>query len=79
MKAISDKMRIQKAKERELSKQLIEECQGLCSDCGSPGDWRGISKHEIKFRSHGGDPLDRNNVLMLCGKCHSKRHHLKEV
>ena len=79
MKRISDKMAAQKVKERELSQKLLERCQGLCEDCGRAPDWRNLSKHEIVFRSRGGGPLDESNCLMLCGKCHSKRHGIKEV
>ena len=39
---------------------------------------RGLYKHEIKFRSQGGDPLDPNNCLMVCGKCSSKEHGIHE-
>ncbi len=78
IKPTSKERYAQQMAERELKKQLIERCHGLCECCHCPPDWRGLSKHEIIFRSHGGDPLDENNVLLLCGRCHSEKHHIKE-
>lgn len=78
LKRISNKMAAQKVKERALRLKLLERCQGLCELCHRAPDWRGLSKHEIKFRSQGGNPLDEDNCLMLCGVCHSKEHHIKE-
>lgn len=68
----------QKVKERILSQQLLSKCNGLCMDCGNPPDWRGLSKHEIVFRSQGGNPLEESNCILICGKCHSKRHGIIE-
>ena len=64
--------------EQELKKELIDQCGGLCQCCGQPGDWRGLSKHERVFRSKGGNPLDKDNVEILCFKCHAARHHIVE-
>ena len=36
-----------------------DECQGIWSD-----------GHEIVKRSAGGDPLDPDNVLLVCRRCH---------
>ncbi len=66
-------MASQKRKEKELTLKLLERCKGFCEICGKWPDWRGLSKHEIVFRSHGGDPLDEDNTLMACGDCHSKQ------
>lgn len=52
---------------------------GNCEECKQPADWRGLSKHEIKSRAQGGDPTDMDNCKMLCGKCHSLAHGIKEV
>jgi len=76
MKRISRKRQAQKRKEVELIQALLIRCNGLCEKCGGLPDFRGLSKHEIVFRSHGGDPLDPDNCLMLCGDCHAKEHHV---
>lgn len=69
----------QKAAEKRLTNDLLSRSGGLCEDCGSAGDFRGLAKHEIRHRSQGGDPLDPANVLLLCGRCHSLRHGIREV
>ncbi len=74
LKRISNKMAAQKVKERALRLKLLERCQGLCELCHRAPDWRGLSKHEKIFRSQGGDPLDPDNCLMLCGVCHDLKH-----
>ena len=79
LKKVSNKMAKQKRQERQLKTQLFERCKGLCEDCGQPPDFRGLSKHEIVYRSRGGNPLDPDNCKMLCGTCHSKRHGLNEI
>jgi hypothetical protein len=78
MRLVSKRMAAQKRKERELTLRLLERCGGVCEGCHGLPDWRGLAKHEIVFRSHGGDPLDENNTVLLCGKCHSLRHGIKE-
>ena len=65
--------------EQKLKKELVEKCGGLCELCHQPPDFRGLQKHEIIFRSHGGNSLDRDNVLLLCAKCHSMKHGVREV
>ena len=63
--------------DKKLLEQLKVRCGGLCELCGSPGDWRGLSPHHKIFKSHQGkDSLD--NVVMLCGRCHSDCHGLHE-
>lgn len=76
---ISKKKVIQMREEVVLKQQLLIRCKGLCEICGNLPDWRGLSKHEIKSRAQGGDPLDPDNCLMTCGKCHSGEHHIKEL
>lgn len=66
-------------KERKLIHELLQRCGGLCEMCKELPDWRGLSKHEKIHRSQGGDPADKDNCLMVCGKCHSKCHGLVEV
>ena len=51
---------------------------GMCEDCGEAPDWRGLSPHEEPFRSHGGR-VSLKDSKMLCGKCHSTHHGVREV
>ncbi len=73
MRAVSAKMTAQKRKENLLSIKMLTKCGGLCMICGRWPDGYGLSKHEITFRSHGGDPLDEANCLLLCRECHAKQ------
>ncbi len=68
----------QNREEYQLKQELLEKSGGLCMLCKQVPDWRGLSKHEIKFRSLGGSPTDRDNVILVCGKCHSKLHGIAE-
>lgn len=65
--------------ENELKKILFKKQFGLCADCGKVCDWRGWEKHEVIFRSRGGDATDENNCKLICAKCHSKEHGIREV
>lgn len=67
----------------ELESQLTEKIfikQGCkCADCkATEPDWRGWVKHEVVFRSSCGSPLEEENCVVLCGRCHSKRHGIIE-
>ncbi len=65
----------QKRVEVELIQDLLEQCNGLCEVCRHGPDWRGLAKHEIRFRSRGGDPTDPLNCIMACGICHDHRKY----
>ena len=78
IRKISDKKRAQLKAEKELTARLIIKQNGRCADCGKGLGWRS-AKHEIKSRAQGGDPTDENNCVLLCGKCHSKAHGIREV
>ena len=65
--------------EKKLAKELLEICGGYCMKCHILPDFRGLSKHEIKMRSQGGDPTDKENCLLLCGKCHSAQKGIIEL
>jgi 5-methylcytosine-specific restriction endonuclease McrA len=78
IRAVSQKRQAQMKAEKELSKKMLEKCGGKCMKCGKLPDWRGLSKHEIIFRSQGGNPLDESNCLILCGKCHNRVHGIFE-
>jgi len=77
IKPLSNKRQKQMMVERELTRKLFIKQKGLCAECHKPLGW-GSSKHEIKFRSRGGDPTDEENCQLLCLKCHNKAHGIKE-
>jgi 5-methylcytosine-specific restriction endonuclease McrA len=79
LRTVSKKMARQKIQERKLSQELLIRSGGLCERCKQSPDWRGLAKHEIIFRSQGGNPLDKTNTVLLCGKCHSAMHGIYEV
>ena len=78
IRRISKKKRKQLLREKELTAILWEKQNGLCADCGRALRF-GSAKHEIKFRSQGGDPTDENNCILLCLPCHSKRHGIRII
>ena len=49
-----------------------------CQDCGNLPDFRGLQKHHKIFRSKCGNN-NPDNLIWLCGKCHSKAHGIKET
>jgi len=71
---ISDK---QKEGNRQLA-QIKPPINGRCQECGNLPDFRGLSKHHKEFRSRGGSD-DIENLIWLCGKCHSRKEGIKEV
>ena len=79
MRRVSVKKAQQRSKERGLARELLQRANGRCESCKQLPDWRGLAKHEDKHRSQGGDPLDPGNCLLLCGRCHSREHLIKEV
>ena len=81
MKRISEKMKAQKVKEKELSVKLWLKQKGRCAKCKCDMLYcfPPPSKHEIIRRSQGGDPLDGENCQMLCGVCHLEAHGHKVV
>ena len=78
LRKISDKKRQQLKAERVLTARLIIKQNGKCANCGRGLGWRS-AKHELKSRAQGGNPMDEENCILLCGKCHSARHGIKEV
>ncbi len=72
LRKVSKKMVKQQGIENVLKKKLGEKYGRCCHHCGSnelPRD-----KHEIVFRSQGGDPLDEDNCLLLARFCHDCAH-----
>jgi len=54
-----------------LIASVIEERGRHCQECGRTGT-RIFGDH-IKELRDGGAPLDRRNIRLLCGSCHSKK------
>lgn len=58
----------------------------VCSTCKTRGDWRGIQSHHVIHRGMGGRKGkakvlndDESNRRLLCGRCHSAEHGIREV
>ncbi len=77
MKLLSKKRQEQVGQERIAIRELMGICKGKCMDCGKRPDWRGLSLHHKVFKSHGGGNTP-DNVVLLCGRCHSKAHLIIE-
>jgi len=72
---ISKKRARQLVKEGKLKIKLIARSEGICEHCGKwSGSW-GLAKHELIYRSKGGDPTDEENCEMWCIECHDKEHN----
>ncbi len=78
LRKVSAKRAEQLKQEKLLTARLIIKQKGRCADCNKMLSW-GSAKHEIKFRSQGGDPTDEENTILLCLKCHGKRHGLNLI
>ncbi len=68
LRCVSRKKAGQMREEAKLSLAMKEECDFKCQFCGAdysgmPGN---LGKHEIVFRSAGGDPLSKENTIILC-------------
>lgn len=89
---ISKKRQAQLPDEIEIRRKLCERAggyfvtdgkrsrciNGRCEKCGRLPDWRGLHPHEKKFKSQLGK-MSLENSIMVCGKCHSAYHGIKEV
>lgn len=78
IKKVSDKRKAEMQAEKELTALLYIKQRGKCADCSAKLGWRS-AKHELKSRAQGGDPTEEANCVLLCGRCHSARHRIKEV
>ena len=67
--------------EHLLTLELLKECEGLCMCCHQWPDWRGLSLSHTKPKGLGGTThiYTKDELKLLCGSCHSRLHHLKEV
>jgi 5-methylcytosine-specific restriction endonuclease McrA len=77
IKKISKKRQKELQKEAELRQILLIKQRGLCAECGSKPDWRGLSLSHTIPKSQGGRTT-LANCQLLCGKCHSRRHGIDE-
>jgi len=57
-----------------------------CEDCGGIGDWRGLAVHHVEHLGMGGASEARaerlnsaENLVLLCARCHAKRHGIHEL
>jgi 5-methylcytosine-specific restriction endonuclease McrA len=78
MKQVSDKRRTELTNEYKLRNELWEAQHGLCSKCGTRGDFRGLSLHHITFKSRGGKST-KDNVVLICYPCHEKAHRIRSA
>lgn len=60
--------------------EVMERSGGLCEVCHTTGDFRGLSIHHIKPKGIGGtrQMYKVTDLLLVCGKHHSERHHIRE-
>jgi 5-methylcytosine-specific restriction endonuclease McrA len=79
IRVITERKQQEMQAEAVVRRLLYIKQKGKCALCGGDVDWRGYQKHERKKRSQGGDPTDINNCVLICGRCHSLEHGIKEV
>ena len=63
---------------RKLRPKLLVRCKGKCEECHGAPDYRGLHMHHKVFRSQGGKTT-ADNCIMLCGRCHSAAHGIREA
>lgn len=82
MDSMKEKRKLQIAQEREIAKQLLTECGGLCMICGKPPDWRGFQLSHNKNKQMGGTSreIKKEDCELRCARCHAVgKHNIKEV
>lgn len=67
--------------EAQLRKERLEISQGLCEECHTHGDWRGLSLSHTKPKGMGGTShvYTIEEVKILCYPCHSLKHGISEI
>lgn len=60
--------------DRETRKRIMERDEGMCRQCGRPGD----SIHHVKFRSQNGQGIFTNGMV-VCNSCHTKIHQERDL
>ncbi len=78
IKKVSKKQLKELAKRAKLKAELIEESGGLCQICGKEPGGLGLSLSHTIPLSRGGK-TEFSNLKVLCHKCHSLRHNIKEM
>ena len=65
---------------KKVTPALKEVSQGHCMNCGKMPDFRGLQRHELKYRSQGGK-IDETNTVLWCASCHAgeKGHRTEGV
>ncbi len=74
-------LRKQSKKQQKRNRELAlipPPLDGKCQKCGNAPDFRGLAKHHLTFRSHGGKDTE-DNLIWVCGKCHSEYHGINEL
>ena len=66
---------------RSVKRKVWIRAEGRCEQCRSMGDWRGLHYHHIENKGLGGSKLldTVDNLILVCGRCHSLLHGIKEV
>ncbi len=66
---------------KKVYEKVRERSGGLCELCKQGPDWRGLAIHHKRNRGMGGSKhlYTAEELILVCGKCHSQAHHLREV
>lgn len=75
---VSSKQWKELALRAKLKAELVIESGNRCMTCGGNGDFRGLSLSHVIPLSRGGKTT-RENCILQCLPCHSKRHGINEV
>jgi len=80
IRQVSKKMAKQKRAEHKLIELLMIRCNGFCEKCGGAPDWRGLSIHHIVPKKMGGTShaYTADELMLVCGECHSEFHGVIE-
>ena len=65
---------------KAVKEAVKKRANGLCEDCHTRGDFRGLMFHEEPFKGMGGTKrvYTESEVWRLCGRCHNARHSIFE-
>lgn len=65
----------------EQKARILQRAGGRCEQCHDLPDFRGLEVHEISPKQMGGTriPYEDDELIALCGRCHSGKHGIKEV
>jgi len=74
---ISPKQKVELNRRMVVRSYLLTRYGNKCAKCGERPDFRGLSLSHKKPLARGGATTVENCEL-LCGKCHSGEHNIKE-